>query len=144
MSDLVDAGGLVGLPEAIAEFLALTDCDPAEVKDVPQDRLDACHGASRPVGRHNTRRKAGTRHKAPQERNSEITQTAEDRLISQFERKTVPWGKYAGKRWKEVPVDFAWWFANLANPKAPGAKALQVQVREYLEVKYGMIAGRLF
>lgn len=155
MAELVEAGGMVGTPEAIREFYDLIDCDPGEVRDASTGPRDCAHTRSErnPVRKPARRRK--TRPGANAERTeavpkqsgrteSELRDAAIERRIETFERRVIPWGKYRGRTWAEVPVGFVTWFAGLSDPKAPGAKALQVAVREYLDLKYGIRVGMLF
>jgi uncharacterized protein (DUF3820 family) len=143
MEDLVEADGMRGTPESIAEWLALTGVDPAEAITTPVNRLARrVHEPRRPK----PRKPAGPRKSRPGA-NTEPTAapaTKEDKAIAAFERLIVPWGKHKGSRWGDVPLDFLTWFAGLDDPKAPGAVALQVRVREYLDLKYGLNPGRLF
>lgn len=143
MDNLVEADGMRGTPESIAEWLALTGVDPAEAITTPVNRLAARHKEPR---RSRPRKPAGAAKSRPgaNQEPTKAAPTAEDRAIAAFERLTVPWGKHKGKSWRDVPVDFLTWFAGLADPKAPGAVALQVRVREYLDLKYGLRPGRLF
>jgi len=142
--DLVEAGGMTGTPEAIREFYELINCDPGEVRDVPPGRQDCAVAKPSRNPARRARKPAGTRQKRIPEAPAAVPLTAEERKIAEFDRKIVPWGRYKGMRWADVPVSFIQWFAGLADPKAPGAMALQVAVREYLDLKYGLRPGRLF
>jgi uncharacterized protein (DUF3820 family) len=144
MVDLVEAGGMTGTPEAIREFYELINCDPGEVRDIPPGRENCA--VAKPS--RNPSRKSGKPAKARQKRNAAAPEavplTAEERKVAEFDRKIVPWGRYKGQKWADVPVSFVQWFAGLESPKAPGALALQVAVREYLDLKYGLRPGRQF
>lgn len=143
MDNLVHGDGMTGTPEALAEWFALTGVDPAEAKTTPVNRLAGRHREPR---RPRPRKPAGERKPRPGA-NTESTrapQTAEDKAVAAFERLTVPWGPHKGKRWADVPLSFIQWVAEHRDLRAPGAAALQVRVREYLDLKYGLNPGRLF
>lgn len=72
------------------------------------------------------------------------TLTAEEKACQAFERKTIAFGKYKGKKWGEVPVDFVRWFATFKFDRSADMRQLQVAVREYLDLKYGLRPGQLF
>lgn len=142
MDGLVDAGGVRGTAEAIAEWESLVDCDPGEVRNTPPGRVgpQPCDPVDK-AGRNPTKR-GGTRQKRNTAASGAVL-TADERRIAEFERKVIPFGKFAGKRWGDVPFSFVAWFAKFGWEK-PEIKALQVAVREYLDLKYGLAPGRLF
>lgn len=142
MAELVEAGGMVGTPENIAEFYRLVDCDPGEVKSCPPGGATEAPRRSR---RNPARKPAGAAKSRPGANTeaARAAKTADERRIEAFEAKVIPFGRHAGKRWSEVPLSFVTWFAEFRWDK-PAIRTLQIAVREYLELKYGIAVGKLF
>ena len=134
-------GGVTGSPEAMAEAAAIFGIDPADLADAPESTLTRVRRVA------SVRRRQ--REKSPEEASAEAERaiprekSADERRIEEFERKCVPVGKFQGKCWADVPVGFVQWFAKFDWQKSE-MRALQVRVREYLELKYGISVGQLF
>lgn len=126
------------LDEATRMFMEVVDCEAWEVRDSPTDRIGVNH-ATRSGSRAvpvNVGPPAPKMAPSPPRKSNAAKR--KDKPLNKAGGRIWPWGKHAGKEWRHVPVQYLCWFVELPDARGPGAKQLQIQVREYLKDKYGI------